>query len=75
MDLPFDLIKTDGMFIEDMHINKIHHGMVDSIVKLAKMLNKPVVAEFVENQKIVDALQLLGVEWGQGYFFHKPEKL
>ena len=75
MDLPFDLIKIDGMFIKDMHINKIHHGMVDSIVKLAKMLNKPVVAEFVENQKIVDALQLLGVEWGQGYFFHKPEKL
>ncbi|RBP82565.1 EAL domain-containing response regulator [Marinomonas rhizomae] len=75
MDLPFDLIKIDGMFIKDMHINDIHYGMVDSIVKLAKMLNKPVVAEFVENQNIVDKLKLLGVEWGQGYFFHKPEKL
>jgi diguanylate cyclase (GGDEF)-like protein len=75
MDLPFDLIKIDGMFIKDMHINDIHYGMVDSIVKLAKMLNKPVVAEFVENQNIVDKLKFLGVEWGQGYFFHKPEKL
>jgi diguanylate cyclase (GGDEF)-like protein len=75
MDLPFDLIKIDGMFIKDMHVNEIHYGMVDSIVKLAKMLNKPVVAEFVENQAIVDKLKLLGVEWGQGYFFHKPEKL
>tara|TARA_R110001606_G_scaffold104116_4_gene227517 strand:+ start:5072 stop:6856 length:1785 start_codon:yes stop_codon:yes gene_type:complete len=75
MDLPFDLIKIDGMFIKDMHVNEIHYGMVDSIVKLAKMLNKPVVAEFVENQSIVDKLKLLGVEWGQGYFFHKPEKL
>lgn len=75
MDLPFDLIKIDGMFVKDMHINEIHYGMVDSIVKLAKILNKPVVAEFVENQSIVDKLKLLGVEWGQGYFFHKPEKL
>lgn len=75
MDLPFDLIKIDGMFIKDMHVNEIHFGMVDSIVKLAKMLKKPVVAEFVENQSIVNKLQLLGVEWGQGYHFHKPEKL
>lgn len=75
MDLPFDLIKIDGIFIKDMHVNDIHYGMVDSIVKLAKMLNKPVVAEFVENQEIVQKLKLLGVEWGQGYHFHKPEKL
>lgn len=75
MDLPFDLIKIDGMFVKDMHINSIHHGMVDSIVKLAKMLEKPVIAEFVENQEIVQQLQKLGVEWGQGYHFHKPEKL
>ncbi|WP_394182163.1 EAL domain-containing protein [Marinomonas posidonica] len=75
MDLPFDLIKIDGMFIKDMHINEIHFGMVDSIVKLAKMMKKPVVAEFVENQAIVDQLTSLGVEWGQGYHFHKPEKL
>lgn len=74
-DLPFDLIKIDGMFIKDMHVNNVHLGMVDSIVKLAKMLNKPVVAEFVENQSIVEELTRLGVEWGQGYFFHKPEKL
>lgn len=75
MDLPFDLIKIDGMFIKDMHVNDIHFGMVDSIVKLAKMMKKPVVAEFVENQAIVDQLTSLGVEWGQGYHFHKPEKL
>ena len=74
-DLPFDLIKIDGMFVKDMHVNDIHYGMVDSIVKLAKMLDKPVVAEFVENQAIVNKLKLLGVEWGQGYHFHKPEKL
>ncbi|WP_133012779.1 EAL domain-containing response regulator [Marinomonas flavescens] len=75
MDLPFDLIKIDGIFVKDMHLNAIHYGMVDSIVKLAKMLDKPVVAEFVENQEIVLQLQELGVEWGQGYHFHKPEKL
>lgn len=75
MDLPFDIIKIDGEFVQDMDTNRIHYGMVDSMVKLAKMLNKPVVAEFVENQNIVVALQKLGVEWGQGYYFHRPEKL
>lgn len=75
MDLPFDLIKIDGIFVKDMHLNDIHYGMVDSIVKLAKMLDKPIVAEFVENNEIVLKLRDLGVEWGQGYHFHKPEKL
>ncbi|SBS37510.1 Cyclic di-GMP phosphodiesterase YfgF [Marinomonas spartinae] len=74
-DLPFDVIKIDGEFVRDMHVNSIHHGMVDSIVKLAKLLNKPVVAEFIEHQEIVVALRELGVEWGQGYHFHRPEKL
>lgn len=75
MELPFDLIKIDGMFVRDMDVNPVHKSMIRSIIELAKTLNKPIVAEFVENQNIVKELQALDVEWGQGYHLHKPEKL
>lgn len=74
-ELPFDYVKIDGVFVKDMHKNSSHYAMVKSIVDISKQLDKEVVAEFVENQDIVSALEALGVDWAQGYFFHKPEPI
>jgi diguanylate cyclase (GGDEF)-like protein len=74
-ELPFDTIKIDGMFVRDMHLDPTHHAMVRSMVDLARLLNKPVVAEFVESEPVALLLEEMGVQWGQGYFFHRPEQL
>jgi len=73
--LPFDTIKIDGMFVRDMDADPVHGGMVRSMVEMARLLKKPVVAECVETAPVAEMLRELGVDWGQGYHFHRPEPL
>ena len=74
-ELPFNEIKIDGVFIKDLDISDANLTMVKSILDIAKQLNKPVVAEFVERHETLEVLNQLGVSWCQGYLFHRPERL
>lgn len=74
-EFPFDSIKIDGVFVRDMDQSAASLSMVQSIIDLAKKLDKPVTAEFVERASLAEQLRELGVESGQGYYFHKPELL
>ena len=73
--LPFDIIKIDGMFVHDMDVDPVHGGMVRSMVEMARLLKKPVVAEFVETEPVAVLLRELGVDWAQGFHYHRPEAL
>jgi len=72
-ELPFDAIKIDGQFVRDMDRDPTHATLVRSMVDMAHQLGKPVVAEWVENQDVADLLAAQGVEWAQGFHFHRPE--
>lgn len=74
-EFPFDHIKIDGIFAREIEHSEASMAMVQSIIDIANKLNKPCVVEFVENQSLADRFQSMGVEWGQGYHFHKPEPL
>ena len=74
-ELPFDTLKIDGLFVRDMQTEPTHQAMVRSMVDMARLLDKPVVAEFVETESVALLLAELGVQWGQGYHFHRPEPL
>jgi len=73
--LPFDTIKIDGMFVRDMDADPVHGGMVRSMTEMARLLKKPVVAEFVETEAVAGLLRELGVDWAQGFLYHVPEPL
>ncbi|WP_374676159.1 putative bifunctional diguanylate cyclase/phosphodiesterase [Ideonella sp.] len=73
--LPFDAIKIDGVFVRDMDTDEVHAGMVRSMTEMARLLDKPVVAEWVESEQVAGQLRDLGVTWGQGHAFHRPEEL
>ncbi len=73
--LPFDSIKIDGMFVRDMDSDDVHSGMVRSMAEMGRLLNKPIVAECVENDRVAAMLRSLGVDWAQGYLYHQPEAL
>jgi EAL domain-containing protein (putative c-di-GMP-specific phosphodiesterase class I) len=49
--------------------------MVRSMTEMARLLKKPVVAEFVETEAVAALLRELGVDWAQGFLFHVPEPL
>ena len=74
-EFPTDKIKIDGSFITNMMVSPLDYTAVKSICEIAKAANQQVVAEFVENEEVMKALIKLGVDYGQGYYFAKPEAL
>jgi EAL domain-containing protein (putative c-di-GMP-specific phosphodiesterase class I) len=72
---PIDTIKINGSFVQHMAESKFDREIVASINGIAKSLGYMVVAERIENQRTFDMLVEMGVEFGQGYFLHRPEPL
>jgi len=58
-----------------MDVDLVHGGMVRSMTEMARLLKKPVVAEFVETEAVAVLLRELGVDWAQGFHYHVPEPL
>jgi diguanylate cyclase (GGDEF)-like protein len=70
--LPVDEIKVDRSFVRDMATERSNYVLVESAVDLGHNLGLAVVAEGVENEPIVAALQELGCDVAQGYHFARP---
>ena len=69
---PFDRIKIDRSFIEDMVSNKDAAAIVDTIMGLGRALGRPIVAEGVETKEQLAKLQQQGCNEVQGYLIGKP---
>lgn len=74
-NLPVDYLKIDGSFVRDMVDNKIDHAMVAAINQIGHIMNIKTIAEFVENEDIIEQLQRLGVDFAQGYGISRPKPL
>ena len=73
--LKVDYLKIDGSFIHNIDRDPINRAMVESINTIGKKLGKRTVAEFVENDRIKQILQVIDVDFAQGFGLHKPEPL
>jgi len=73
--LSVDYLKIDGMFIKDIVHDPIDRAMVRSIHEVGKVMNKIIIAEFVENNEILEELKIIGVDYAQGYGVGKPKPL
>ncbi len=74
-NLPVDYLKIDGSFINDINKDPIAKAMVQAINQIAKVMGLRTIAEFVENDFILDTIRELGVDYAQGYYFGHPEVL
>jgi EAL domain-containing protein (putative c-di-GMP-specific phosphodiesterase class I) len=63
------------MFIRDIHEDPIHLAMVRSINEVGHLMGMETVAEFVENDAIVQVLREVGVDYAQGYGICPPQPL
>jgi EAL domain-containing protein (putative c-di-GMP-specific phosphodiesterase class I) len=70
--LPVDYLKIDGMFVKGIAEDPIDYAMVKSINEIGQIVGMQTIAEFVENDKIKEKLQAIGVNYGQGYGLAKP---
>ncbi len=74
-DFPVDFVKIDGIFVREILNKPADYAMIKSITEIAHFMDKLVIAEFVSNAEIGQALQTVGVDYGQGYHFSKPRPL
>lgn len=66
-NLPVDFLKIDGAFVKDIVDDPIDLAMVKSISEIGRVMGKRTIAEFVENDRILEKLRELGVDYAQGY--------
>ena len=74
-NLPVDYLKIDGQFVKDVLVDPIDLAMVKSINDIGHVMGKKTIAEFVENQAILDVMQDIGIDYAQGYGIAKPSVL
>jgi predicted signal transduction protein with EAL and GGDEF domain len=70
---PFDKIKIDRSFIQDISSAAEPLAIVHAVAGLAKCLNMVSTAEGVETQQQMETLQNVGCTEMQGYFFSKAK--
>ncbi len=68
---PFDKIKIDQSFIQDLSNGAEPLAIVQAVANLAKCLNMTSTAEGVETQQQMDLLQSMGCTEMQGYLFSR----
>lgn len=74
-NLPVDFLKIDGVFVRDIMEDEIDFAMVRSINDIGHVMGKITIAEFVENEAILERLREIGVDYAQGYGVARPAPL
>ncbi|MEM8677130.1 MAG: EAL domain-containing protein [Cyanobacteria bacterium P01_G01_bin.67] len=73
--LPVDYLKIDGSFIKELNNNSASKVMVEAINHIAAGIGLKTVAEFVENEAILNSVRELSVDYAQGFHLGRPESL
>ena len=73
--LKVDYLKIDGQFIRDLQSDPLDRATVRCFREVAATLGTQTIAEFVENAATATLLDEIGVDYGQGYLYHRPEPI
>ncbi|MBV8636931.1 MAG: EAL domain-containing protein [Candidatus Eremiobacteraeota bacterium] len=71
---PADVLKIDRCFVKDLPGGTVDKAVVAAIMTVASSCNMEIVAEGVEHPAQVTALQELGCDLMQGFFFARPAR-
>lgn len=71
-DIVVDVLKMDMKFFAGDDREGRGENIMAAVIRMAKWLNMPVVAEGVERIEQVEFLRSIGCEYVQGYYFAKP---
>jgi EAL domain-containing protein (putative c-di-GMP-specific phosphodiesterase class I) len=65
-------LKIDIALVRDVHQKKVSQQVVKAILDMGEGLSASVIAEGIQTREEAQALQEIGVRWGQGYFYARP---
>jgi hypothetical protein len=67
-------VKIDRPFVNLTSADRANTGMMAAMVQMACSLNLTAIAEIIETAAAAEALQEMGCDFGQGYYFSEPLK-
>jgi EAL domain-containing protein (putative c-di-GMP-specific phosphodiesterase class I) len=70
--LPVEFVKIDGSFIVNILQDSANEATVRAIHQIAQGFGKMTVAEYVEDESVVDLLKEIGIDYAQGFHWGKP---
>ncbi len=70
--LPVDALKIDGGFVKGVATDPVDHAMVASINQIGHLMGLRTIAEFVEDDRILEVLEEIGVDFAQGFGLGRP---
>ncbi len=73
--MPLDYLKIDGVFIQSILKDKSSLAMVEAIHYVAKKTGLITIAEYVEDEAMLQQLKKIGIDMAQGYYYDKPHEL
>jgi diguanylate cyclase (GGDEF)-like protein/PAS domain S-box-containing protein len=74
-NLPVDYLKIDGAFVKDLQRDPLDKAMTETINRIGHIMGVKTVAEFAENDGIIQELRSMGVDYAQGYGVSRPAPL
>ncbi|KQX42052.1 hypothetical protein ASD04_18505 [Devosia sp. Root436] len=69
---PFDKIKLDRSFMDEVEVNEQSKAIVRAILALGRSLHVPVLAEGVETRAQLEVLRMEGCNEAQGFLLGRP---
>lgn len=70
--LPLDVVKLDGLFVQDIHRDEATRTTVRSVLSIVEALGLQTVAEGVETSAELETLRSLGCHMAQGFYLSMP---
>ncbi|MBD8573843.1 EAL domain-containing protein [Pseudomonas syringae] len=74
-DFPFDTLKIDRSFIQEIDSSVRGRSIVQAIIALGRALSMNITAEGVETQEQLQSLAHFGCDEAQGYYLNRPMPL
>jgi diguanylate cyclase (GGDEF)-like protein/PAS domain S-box-containing protein len=71
--LPIGTLKIDGEFVRELPDSRIDQLVVKALVDVCQGLGIKTVAEFIEDERTLDMVRELGVDFAQGYHLGRPK--
>ena len=72
LETPFDVIKLDKKFIENMMVSGKGRLILEQVVSMADKLKLGLLAEGVETEEQIALLKSIGCDQVQGYYYARP---
>jgi diguanylate cyclase (GGDEF)-like protein/PAS domain S-box-containing protein len=74
-NLPVNYLKIDGGFIKNMVNDPVDYAMVEAINHIGHVMGIKTIAEWVEDDVILERVKALGIDYAQGYAMGKTRRL